>query len=169
MAASACAGCLSGGFLNLGSSRGPQWSSADVDFGVGVGGATLGGGIRFRRSRLQEFVVLKVCANGQNLPQNVDLPAVLPKKKKKPFLTPLKQQKKNRRPPPAGDGTARAPANGMLVQRLVPVAHTVIRAKGICERGVARLVENIPVKTCRYSERPSGRFRRFSRSDVCAY
>ncbi|KAG6551458.1 hypothetical protein Mapa_006881 [Marchantia paleacea] len=146
MAASACAGYLSGGFLKSGTSRGLEWSSADV----GVGGATLGGGFRLRRLRGKELVVLRVRANGQNLPQNVDFPAIFPKKKKKPFVTPLKQQKKNRRPPPAGEWTVRAPADGMLVQRLVPVAHAVIRAKGICERGVARLVDNIPVKTCRF-------------------
>ncbi|KAL2609371.1 hypothetical protein R1flu_027944 [Riccia fluitans] len=93
---------------------------------------------------------LKVGANtaSQNFPQNVDLPPIHPKKKKKPFVTPMKVQRK--RPPPSAGTFAKPPANGLLVKKLIPVAHTVMRANGIVEKGVARLVQELPIKTCRY-------------------
>ncbi|KAL3699396.1 hypothetical protein R1sor_017418 [Riccia sorocarpa] len=108
-------------------------------------------GIRGGRSNLKLILpCLKVAADtsNQNLPQNVDLPPVYPKKKKKPFLVPMKVQRK--RPPPSPGLYAKPPANGLLVQKLIPVAYTVMRAKGICDKGVARLVQELPVRTCRY-------------------
>ncbi|KAL3699393.1 hypothetical protein R1sor_017415 [Riccia sorocarpa] len=45
-----------------------------------------------------------------------------------------------KRPPPTAGLCAKPPGNGLLVEKLIHVAYSVIRAKGIYQKGVARLV-----------------------------
>jgi hypothetical protein len=42
-----------------------------------------------------------------------------------------------------------APANGMLVEELIPVAYTVLEARSVLLDGVRRLLKHLPVKACR--------------------
>lgn len=42
-----------------------------------------------------------------------------------------------------------APANGMLVEELIPVAYTVLEARSVLLDGVRRLLKHVPVKACR--------------------
>jgi hypothetical protein len=42
-----------------------------------------------------------------------------------------------------------APQNGLLVEKLIPVAHMVLGARATVLDGVGRLLKVIPVKACR--------------------
>ncbi len=42
-----------------------------------------------------------------------------------------------------------APQNGLLVKKLIPVAHMVLGARATVLDGVGRLLKVIPVKACR--------------------
>lgn len=90
----------------------------------------------------------------EKLPQNVDLPPILPKKKKKPFPVPIKQILQTAR---ADKKLAKMgiekhlepPKNGLLVPNLIPVAYEVINAWRVLIRGVAQLLHVVPVHACR--------------------
>ncbi|XP_024536804.1 APO protein 1, chloroplastic [Selaginella moellendorffii] len=84
-------------------------------------------------------------------PQNLDLPPVLPTNKKRPYVRPIKlvlresrRRKKLGLIPHFWD----APRNGMLVERLIPVAYEVMKQLGILEEGVKKLMEVVPVQAC---------------------
>jgi hypothetical protein len=89
----------------------------------------------------------------EQYPQNEDLPPVLPKRKKRPYVNPIKRgsfEKKLRRR--AGLVPVKplvAPQNGLLVKKLIPVAHMVLGARATVLDGVGRLLKVIPVKACR--------------------
>jgi hypothetical protein len=89
----------------------------------------------------------------EQYPQNEDLPPVLPKRKKRPYVSPIKRgsfEKKLRRR--AGLVPVKplvAPQNGLLVKKLIPVAHMVLGARATVLDGVGRLLKVIPVKACR--------------------
>ncbi|CAM6027068.1 unnamed protein product [Sphagnum balticum] len=89
----------------------------------------------------------------EQYPQNEDLPPVLPKRKKRPYVNPVKRgsfEKKLRRR--AGLVPVKplvAPQNGLLVKKLIPVAHMVLGARATVLDGVGRLLKVIPVKACR--------------------
>ena len=87
-------------------------------------------------------------------PQNVDLPPILPKKKKKPYPIPFKkiQQAARNDKKVAQMGIEKPlepPKNGLLVPDLVPVAYEVLDAWKVLIRGLAQLLHVIPVHGCR--------------------
>ncbi|XP_051148782.1 APO protein 1, chloroplastic-like [Andrographis paniculata] len=87
------------------------------------------------------------------LPQNVDLPTILPKKKKKPFPVPIKkllqEGRINKKLAQMGiERHLEPPKNGLLVPKLVPVAYEVVHAWKILIRGVAQLLHVVPVHAC---------------------
>ncbi|PKI59339.1 hypothetical protein CRG98_020270 [Punica granatum] len=89
----------------------------------------------------------------RSLPQNVDLPQVLPKKKKKPYPIPLKkiQQAARMDKKLAQMGIEKPlepPKNGLLVPELIPVVHEVLDAWKLLIKGLAQLLHVIPVYAC---------------------
>lgn len=89
----------------------------------------------------------------EGLPQNVDLPPVLPKDKKKPYPIPLKEIQKRARDEKrlAQQGIEKPlepPKNGLLVPELIPVAHEVLDAWKDLIKGLAQLLHVIPVYAC---------------------
>ncbi|XP_030546422.1 APO protein 1, chloroplastic isoform X2 [Rhodamnia argentea] len=87
------------------------------------------------------------------LPQNVDLPPVLPKKKKKPYPVPLKkilrESRMNKKLAQMGiEKPLEPPKNGLLVPGLIPVAYDVLNAWKVLIKGVSQLLHVIPVYAC---------------------
>ncbi|KAF5752682.1 APO protein 1 chloroplastic [Tripterygium wilfordii] len=86
-------------------------------------------------------------------PQNVDLPPILPKKKKKPFPVPIKQilrtgRAEKKRALMGIEKSLEPPKNGLLVPGLVPVAYEVLDAWKVLIKGIAQLLHVIPVRGC---------------------
>lgn len=86
-------------------------------------------------------------------PQNVDLPPVLPKDKKKPYPIPLKVITKRARADKklaqlGVEKPLEPPKNGILVPELIPVAHEVLDAWKHLIKGLAQLLHVIPVYAC---------------------
>jgi len=84
----------------------------------------------------------------------VDIPQPLPKRKRKPLITPIKElirraRKVREMNQDVTERVLQRPENGLLVRRLVPVAHQVYQAKTALYEGVAKLVDVIPVQACR--------------------
>lgn len=87
------------------------------------------------------------------IPQNVDFPPILPKKKKKPFPIPFKKIQKAAREDKklAQMGIEKPlepPKNGLLVPDLIPLAYEVLDAWKVLIKGVAQLLHTIPVYGC---------------------
>lgn len=85
--------------------------------------------------------------------QNVDLPPILPKKKKKPYPIPFKNirqaAKADKKLAQMGiEKPLEPPKNGLVAPDLVPVAHEVINYWKILIRGVAQLLHVVPVYAC---------------------
>lgn len=85
--------------------------------------------------------------------QNVDLPPVLPKNKKKPYPIPFKQiqeaAKKDKKLAQMGiEKHLDPPKNGLLVPTLVPVAYEVIDNWKLLIKGLAQLLHVVPVFAC---------------------
>ncbi|CAI0378923.1 unnamed protein product [Linum tenue] len=85
--------------------------------------------------------------------QNVDLPPVLPKQKKKPFPIPFRKiqqaAKEDRKMAQMGmEKPLEPPKNGLLVPELVPVAYELLDAWKALIKGVAQLLHVIPVYGC---------------------
>ncbi|GFP89325.1 apo protein 1 chloroplastic [Phtheirospermum japonicum] len=106
------------------------------------------------------FCTYKRPHNGRNtkkreiLPQNVDLPPILPKRKKKPYPIPIRkiQQAARADKKLAQMGIEKPlepPKNGLLVPKLIPVAYEVLNAWKVLIRGIAQLMHVIPVHACR--------------------
>lgn len=100
-------------------------------------------------SNCTELVQVRSYKQNEELPPSSVSPRV-----KKPFVKPIKHgshQKRMRRreqkllPPKP----LKAPANGMLVERLIPVAHSTYEAYLVLVDGVSRLLKHLPVKACR--------------------
>ncbi|XP_021287920.1 APO protein 1, chloroplastic isoform X2 [Herrania umbratica] len=86
--------------------------------------------------------------------QNVDLPPVLPKKKKKPYPIPFKKiqraARKDKKLAERGlEKPLQPPKNGILVPDLIPVAYDVLDAWKVLIKGLAQLLHVIPVYGCR--------------------
>ncbi|KAJ4959883.1 hypothetical protein NE237_019793 [Protea cynaroides] len=86
-------------------------------------------------------------------PQNVDLPPILPKNKKKPYPVPLKkiQQAARAEKKLAEKGIEKLlepPKNGLLVPDLIPVAYDVLEAWKILIKGLSQLLHVVPVYGC---------------------
>ncbi|KAJ8637247.1 hypothetical protein MRB53_011514 [Persea americana] len=85
--------------------------------------------------------------------QNVNLPPIIPKNKKKPYPIPLKKIQRAARADkklvekgiekPLGP-----PKNGLLVHDLIPVAYEVLEAWKVLIKGLAQLLSVIPVYGC---------------------
>ncbi|KAK1311405.1 hypothetical protein QJS10_CPA08g01900 [Acorus calamus] len=89
----------------------------------------------------------------ERVPQNVDLPPVLPKNKKKPYAIPLKKMhraaKTDKKLAEMGiEKHLEPPKNGLLVPDLIPVAHEVLEAWKILIKGLSQLLTVIPVYGC---------------------
>lgn len=87
------------------------------------------------------------------VPQNIDLPPILPKKKKKPYPIPLKKIQEAARADKklAEKGIEKPlepPKNGLLVPDLIPIAYEVLDAWKILIRGLAQLLHIIPIHAC---------------------
>ncbi|KAL8483735.1 hypothetical protein ACS0TY_026422 [Phlomoides rotata] len=87
------------------------------------------------------------------LPQNVELPPILPKKKKKPYPIPLKKIQEAARADKklAQMGIEKPlepPKNGLLVPDLIPVAYEVLDTWKVLIKGLAQLLHFIPVHAC---------------------
>lgn len=80
--------------------------------------------------------------------QNVNVPMELPRRKKKPFLTPRKM--KNKKKKATEDEVLQPPANGLLVSELIPVAFETLKARATLLSGTHRLLKMFPIKACRY-------------------
>ncbi|XP_039135016.1 LOW QUALITY PROTEIN: APO protein 1, chloroplastic-like [Dioscorea cayenensis subsp. rotundata] len=85
--------------------------------------------------------------------QNVDLPPILPKNKKKPYPIPVKKMlrasREDKKASRIGDKKPlEPPKNGLLVPELIPVAYEVIEYWKVLIRGVARLLTVVPVYGC---------------------
>ncbi|XP_022717299.1 APO protein 1, chloroplastic-like [Durio zibethinus] len=86
-------------------------------------------------------------------PQNVDLPPILPKKKKKPYPIPFKEiqkaARKDKKLVERGiEKPLQPPKNGLLVPELIPVAYEVLDAWKVLIKGLAQLLHVIPVYGC---------------------
>ncbi|KDO78633.1 hypothetical protein CISIN_1g013320mg [Citrus sinensis] len=86
-------------------------------------------------------------------PQNVDLPTLPPKKKKKPYPIPIEKirqvAKKDKRLAEMGiEKPLEPPKNGILVPDLIHVAYEVIDAWKLLIKGLAQLLHVIPVYGC---------------------
>ncbi|KAL8520502.1 hypothetical protein ACS0TY_011138 [Phlomoides rotata] len=84
------------------------------------------------------------------LPQNVELPPILPKKKKKPYPIPLKKIQEAARADKklAQMGIEKPlepPKNGLLVPDLIPVAYEVLDTWKVLIKGLAQPLHFIPV------------------------
>ncbi|CAN4077821.1 unnamed protein product [Withania somnifera] len=87
------------------------------------------------------------------VPQNVDLPPVLPKKKKKPYPIPLKkiQQAARADKKLAELGVEKKlepPKNGLLVPDLIPAAYELLDDWKLLIKGLAQLLYFVPVHAC---------------------
>ncbi|CDO98690.1 unnamed protein product [Coffea canephora] len=89
----------------------------------------------------------------ERVPQNVDLPAVLPKKKKKPYPIPLKNilqaARADKKLAAMGmEKPLEPPKNGLLVPDLIPVAYEVLDAWRILIRGLTQILHTVPIHAC---------------------
>lgn len=87
-------------------------------------------------------------------PQNVDLPPDPPKNKKKPYAVPFRSIQRAARADKklAQMGIEKhlePPKNGVLVPELIPVAYQVLDAWKSLIKGLAVLVNYVPVYGCR--------------------
>ncbi|XP_051218930.1 APO protein 1, chloroplastic [Lolium perenne] len=87
-------------------------------------------------------------------PQNVDLPELHPKNKKKPFPVPIKKMlqasRQNRRLAQMRiEKPLEPPKNGLLLPELVPVAYEVLDNWKVLIRGLSELLNVVTVYGCR--------------------
>ena len=99
---------------------------------------------------------VSVQARQKNIQNGDSLPFPASRKGKKPFLRPIKhgshaKRMKRRELKQLPPKPLKAPANGLLVERLIPVAHRTYEAYKVVSDGVSRLLKHLPVKACRYA------------------
>ncbi|ONK68202.1 uncharacterized protein A4U43_C05F8760 [Asparagus officinalis] len=90
---------------------------------------------------------------GKQRRQNVDLPPILPKNKKKPYPIPLKKIQRAARTDKklAEKGIEKPlepPKNGLLVPELIPVAYEVLESWKVLIKGLSQLLTVVPVHGC---------------------
>ncbi|PKA67022.1 APO protein 1, chloroplastic [Apostasia shenzhenica] len=86
--------------------------------------------------------------------QNVDLPAILPQSKKKPYAIPIKKilrvARYDKKQAELGiEKQLEPPKNGLLVPQLIPVAYQVLESWKVLIEGLAQLLTVVPVYGCR--------------------
>ncbi|XP_076916553.1 APO protein 2, chloroplastic-like [Bidens hawaiensis] len=93
--------------------------------------------------------------NCNNNPQNVDLPRHYSKKEKKPFPVPIlelrraaRERMKSRKSQPKRP--APPPKNGLLIQKMIPLAYAVLNARTRLINNLKRLLKVVPVQACKY-------------------
>ncbi|KVI06940.1 APO domain-containing protein [Cynara cardunculus var. scolymus] len=98
-----------------------------------------------------QSLVVKCCNN----PQNVDLPRYYSKKEKKPFPVPIvelrraaRERMKSRKGQPKR--SAPPPKNGLLVQRMIPLAYATLNARTTLINTLKKLLKVVPVQACKY-------------------
>ncbi|KAF9591754.1 hypothetical protein IFM89_007084, partial [Coptis chinensis] len=89
----------------------------------------------------------------ESYPQNVNLPPIWPRDKKKPYLVPIKKihqvARADKKLAEKGiEKQLKPPKNGLLVSELVPVAYEVLEAWKVLIEGLAQLLHVIPVHGC---------------------
>ncbi|KAH7296730.1 hypothetical protein KP509_26G036600 [Ceratopteris richardii] len=84
--------------------------------------------------------------------QNKDLPRVIPRNKKKPFVAPPRRLPKRGIKKPRLEDPYSSPGDGLLVQEMIPLAYTVFEAREALLKLVPILMEVVPVKACRFCE-----------------
>ncbi|KAG8066270.1 hypothetical protein GUJ93_ZPchr0004g38398 [Zizania palustris] len=87
-------------------------------------------------------------------PQNIDLPELHPKKKKKPFPVPIKKmlqasRQDKRLARMRIEKPLEPPKNGLLVPELIPVAYEVLDNWKVLIRGLSQLLNVVTVYGCR--------------------
>lgn len=87
-------------------------------------------------------------------PQNVDLPPILPRNKKKPFPIPIKKLIQSARQDKKLaemriEKPLDPPKNGLLVPDLVPVAYEVLEHWKVLIKGLSQLLNVVTVYGCR--------------------
>lgn len=100
-------------------------------------------------SKAQSLIIS--CSNN---PQNVDLPRYYSKKEKKPFPVPIvelrraarERMKSNKGQPKRA---APPPKNGLLVQRMIPLAYAVLNARTTLINNLKKLLKVVPVQACK--------------------
>jgi hypothetical protein len=90
----------------------------------------------------------------QQKPQNVDLPELHPKNKKKPFPVPIKKmlqasRQTKRLAQMRIETPLEPPKNGLLLPELVPVAYEVLDNWKVLIRGLSELLNVVTVYGCR--------------------
>nr|GEX52957.1 APO protein 2, chloroplastic [Tanacetum cinerariifolium] len=93
--------------------------------------------------------------NCSDNPQNVDLPRYFSKKEKKPFPIPiveLRRAARERMKSSKGQPkrSAPPPKNGLLVQRMIPLAYAVLNARTSLINNLNKLIKVVPVLACKY-------------------
>ncbi|CAN6240882.1 unnamed protein product [Urochloa humidicola] len=93
-------------------------------------------------------------AEYEQQPQNVDLPQLQPKNKKKPFPIPIKKmlqdaRRDKRLAQMRIEKPLEAPKNGLLVPELVPVAYELLDNWKVLIRGLPQLLNVVTVYGCR--------------------
>ncbi|CAN4127506.1 unnamed protein product [Withania somnifera] len=91
--------------------------------------------------------------NREAVPQNVDLPPVLPKKKKKPYPIPLKKIQQAARADKklaelGEEKKLEPPKSGLLVCDLIPAAYELLDDWKLLIKGLAQLLYFIPIHAC---------------------
>lgn len=91
--------------------------------------------------------------NYERHPQNVDLPPILPKNKKKPFPVPIKKLQQagrvDKKMAQMGiEKPLEPPKNGLLVPELIPVAYEVLESWKVLIKGVSQLLNVVSVYGC---------------------
>ncbi|KAH9329840.1 hypothetical protein KI387_001948, partial [Taxus chinensis] len=95
--------------------------------------------------------------NAMKYGQNVDLPLVLPKRKKKPYPRPIKEIRRDARETTKRSKLEEAkmeeqalepPENGLEVPDLIPVAHQVLEARKTLVKNLVNLLDVVPVFAC---------------------
>ncbi|XP_043695374.1 APO protein 2, chloroplastic-like isoform X1 [Telopea speciosissima] len=90
-----------------------------------------------------------------NYPQNADFPPYYSKKEKKPFPIPvleLRRAARERKKKSMGQPRRLVPPprNGLLVQRLIPVAYEVLNARVTLINNLKKLMKVVPVQACKW-------------------
>ncbi|GKC63225.1 APO protein 2, chloroplastic [Tanacetum coccineum] len=111
-------------------------------------------------SRVSSPNLCRTCSlviNCSDNPQNVDLPRYFSKKEKKPFPIPiveLRRAARERMKSSKGQPkrSAPPPKNGLLVQRMIPLAYAVLNARTSLINNLNKLIKVVPVQACKWSK-----------------
>ncbi|OVA10251.1 APO domain [Macleaya cordata] len=109
--------------------------------------------------RVPPRISIQPCSNvsviKSNYPQNADFPRYYSKKEKKPFPVPVvelrraaRERQKSRKGKPKKP--VLPPRNGLLIQKLIPVAYEVLNARVTLINNLKKLLKVVPVHACKW-------------------